>query len=269
MEKFLLEHKKLSIFIILLALFYFFIASPIEVMLENKKNYEIKNKRLMGIVTSKKIVEKRLEGFKIKKENLEREYEEKQKLEKSYKTLGEFQEELKNIFIENNIEIIEIGRVILEEDRYIVPYSVCGSEDNIINFLTKTDENKKLSLFKGPFEILKENKRIRLNFSVEVRIERDKNKIDIEKRKNYFIDAENKIEKISSYKLIGDKKGIFYIEDDKGIKRYYFKDGEIGFFNKSSYKVKILEDTLLLENTKNGKRIIFSLEGSGEKDIKN
>ena len=52
MEKFILEHKKISFFIGAAVAFYFFVAVPLEKIYENRKNIELKQKRLERIISN-------------------------------------------------------------------------------------------------------------------------------------------------------------------------------------------------------------------------
>lgn len=142
MGDFILEHKKLSIFVLLAVIFYFFIAVPMERVFENKRDIEIKQKRYMGILKTEKIIKENIKKLKIRKEELSKIYEEKEKTGKKYTSVGEFQKEIDILFFKNNIEIKEIGRNIFKEDKCTIPYTVVGTEKDIINFLFETDKMK-------------------------------------------------------------------------------------------------------------------------------
>ncbi|MFR4518861.1 MAG: hypothetical protein ACLT40_02730, partial [Fusobacterium sp.] len=83
MEKFIKEHKKISFFIISAAVFYFFIAAPLEKLNSSIKNLENKEKRFERAVYSEKIIKDNLEKLKNKKEELLKKYSEKEEKEKS------------------------------------------------------------------------------------------------------------------------------------------------------------------------------------------
>ena len=55
MEKFILEHKKISFFIGAAVAFYFFVAVPLEKIYENRKNIELKQKDLKELFQQKKL----------------------------------------------------------------------------------------------------------------------------------------------------------------------------------------------------------------------
>ena len=266
MDKFISEHKKLSIFIILMVFFYFFVAVPFEKILDNRKSLIIKQKRLKSIISNEKIVNKNLENILKEKENLELESEKIRNQNKKYKNIGEFQEKLNLLFIENNLEIFEIGRTIFLDNKYIIPYIVYGNEKDIINFLLETDKNKNYCVMKGPFEINKEKEKIKLSFNIEIEIERIIESIKIEKRESSFLKNENEDLKLIKFKLLGNNQGIFYLENKGKLQRYYLENGKDILLNNDYYKIEIFKDKLLLKNLKTDKKIIFYLGGNSEKN---
>lgn len=144
-----------------------------------------------------------------------------------------------------------------------------GTEKDIINFLFETDKNENLLIFSGPFEFGKENKKIKLRFGAEIKIEdkNEDNKIEIYERLSPLIsESENEI-KLLEYKMIGEEKGIFYIgRGNKEIKRYYLKKNDFVNFNKNKYKVELSKNRLMFINLDKGEKIIFYLGDDGEKN---
>lgn len=269
MEKFILEHKKISFFIGAAVAFYFFVAVPLEKIYENRKNIELKQKRLERIISTEKIITEDIKKLIAEKEKQKECYEEKKRNEKRYKSLGEFQKELNDKLLKNNIKIYEIGRSIFNEDRCLVPYTIYGAEENIINFLLETDKNENISIFKGPFEFYKEDNKIKLRFSIEIKIEKTSENLKTAERKTSVTDIGEGDIKILKYKMLGENRGIFYIVNKKGIEqRYYLKKGEKFKFNESYWKADILKNKIILHNLENGKRAVFYLGDEGEKSIK-
>ena len=265
MEKFIKEHKKISFFIISAAVFYFLIAAPLEKLNSSIKNLENKEKRFERAVYSEKIIKDNLEKLKNKKEELLKKYSEK---EKSYTSLGEFQNEIDILLKKNNLKTLEIGRTVSQDELQRVSYVTEGKEEDIINFLLETDNLKEVYVLKAPLEIVKNNENIKLSFGAEVKIKNVKENLEKEVKRKSFMSSKGDI-KLVKFNFIGEKSGIFYIKTGEKIKRYYFRDGKKEHFENKLCEVEISKEKIVIKNLNSGKKIIFYLgDGSVEESKK-
>lgn len=67
MGDFILENKKLSIFVLVAVIFYFFIAVPLERVFENKKKYRNKTKKIYGNIKDRKNYKRKYKKIRNKK----------------------------------------------------------------------------------------------------------------------------------------------------------------------------------------------------------
>ena len=269
MKKFIIEHKQISFFVISMFIFYFFTVVPVENLNSNINNLKNKQKRFAGMVSSEKIIKDNLEKLKEEKEKLIKQYTLIQEKEIKYNSLGEFQNKFDIFLKENRLKTLEIGRTFFEGERYRVLYVTEGKEEDVINFLLKTDNLKNINIFKTPLELKKKEKNIELRFGVEIKIKNRNEDIKNNIKRKIFMNTDlNKYELIK-FNLLGKEKGIFYIKNNDVIKRYYFKNKEKEIFNNKLCKIEILEKELIIENLESDKKIIFYLgDNIGENNKK-
>lgn len=268
MEKFIKEHKKISVFIISAAVFYFLIAAPLEKLNSNLKNLENKEKRFERAVYSEKIIKDNLEKLKNKKQELLKKYSEKQEKEESYTSLGEFQNKIDILLKKNNLKTLEIGRIVSQDELQRVSYIIDGKEEDIINFLLEIDKLKGVHMLKAPLEITKNNKNIKLSFGAEVKIKNIKENLEKEIKRKSFMNSKGDI-KLVKFNFIGEKSGVFYIKIGEKIKRYYFRDGKEEIFENELCVVEVSKEKVVIKKLNSGEKIIFYLgDGSGEESKK-
>lgn len=268
MGNLILEHKKLSFFIFLLGILYFFIVVPVENLSENKKELESKRLRLERASVQRKITTERMTSLISEKEKLENDYKIKFEKREGFYSVGEFQKKLNRLLSENNIEILEIGRENISEDGiHEIPYVVSGKEEDIINFLLETDKDENIDFLRGAVELQKENTNLKLRFTAGVKVYTSKENYEEKTGRGNLFFNKNEEYKLISFTFIGDDRGIFYIQNEKrekDIKRYYFKNNKKEFFNGREYKIKLSKEKLILQDWEKENKIIFNLEAEVE-----
>lgn len=268
MGNLILEHKKLSFFIFLLGILYFFIVVPVENLSENKKELESKRIRLERTAVQRKITTERMTSLISEKEKLENDYKIRFEKREGFYSIGEFQKKLNRLLSENNIEILEIGRENISEDGiHEIPYVVSGKEEDIINFLSETDKDENTDFLRGAVELQKENTNLKLRFTAGVKVYTGKENYEEKTERSNLFFNKNEEYKLISFTFIGDNRGIFYIQSkkrEKDIKRYYFKNNEKEFFNGREYKIELSKEKLILQDLEKENKIIFNLEAEVE-----
>lgn len=265
MEKLIFQYKKISFSIFSLVLFYLFILQPLENIKSQKKILKTKNEKFLILEKKESIIVKNIQDNEKKLKKLKLQYSEKKENIIFYNSLGETQKNINYLIDKNGLKVLELGRITNEEDNVIlIPFLLTGKENNVLNFLFNLDENDAINIFNAPIEIFKEKENIKLRFSIQTTILNKKNSTD-KKNLDFVINRKNNYELVK-FKLLDEKKGIFYIKSNSYIKKYYLKDSTKQNVNGNLCNINLTKNLLIIEELKNKNKIILYLEDNHEKN---
>lgn len=277
MGDFILQHKKLSYCLFFFFIFYVFVITPAEIIIDNKNILKSRIKRIESLKIKNEIVLKNKETAEKEREKLSAEYKKISSDKKGLESLGEFQNYLNNFLSKYNIEILEIARALKNnEDEWIVPYTTAGKEEDILKFICEAEKDENINFMKGIIEFKnlnnKVNNKIIFRFSASVKLFENENKENVKRykrdiRKNKILSLENESLKLVKYKMINNMEGIFYFELSGKTEKYFLKNNEIIIIHKHIYKVNFNGNRLIFKNSENEKNLlIFDLEEKIEKE---
>lgn len=238
--------NKIAVFGLGVVFLYIFVLSPLEKTMEIKNNIENYNKKIY--VTNKKVaeIEKQL-NEKLKElnklENVITDMEEKMY---KFSSLGEGNNYILNFLEKYFLEIIEIGRQeMLDEKNYLIPYRIRGEEKNIIDFVENIEKENRILLLTKNFEIKKIGDYFELSLYFYIFVENENKEINRGVRRNLA----SKSMEIKNLEFINSDSGIIEIEN----KKFYINKEKIIEIGGIKYK-------FILKNKK-----IFIKDGEDEK----
>lgn len=238
--------NKIAIFGIGLIFLYIFVLLPFEKTLEVRNEIENYNKKIY--VSSKKIKEVEKQLFeKLKEvEKLENSIVNLEKKIYKFSSMSEGNIYISNFLEKYTLEVLEIGRIeSLDDNNYLIPYRVIGSEKNIIDFIENIEKDNKALLLTKNFEIKKVEESFELSLYFYIFVENENTKTNQGVRRNLT----NKFIDIKKLEFINNDIGIVEIEN----KKFYINKEKIIEINGVKYRI-------ILRNKK-----IFVKDGEYEK----